>query len=185
MTCASKPGTTSSVWQCCAARTTLSTWAATHGPVKTFGTAGVCDTLLVGDAAVTGAFDVVSSRCHLTRNNVFALAAFEAAYRDGSSWLDELLASVARNVSVLERRLPEQIGLVPTEGTYLAWLDLRQLGLDVPEIPRWPASSAGLALSPGHWCGREGAGFARMSIAAPVDIIERAAGQLAAAVARG
>ena len=159
-------------------------WAATHGPIKTFGLAGVCDTLLVGKAAVVDAFDEVSSRFHLTRNNVFGLAAFEVAYRDGSSWLDQLLLLVARNVSILEQRLPEQIELIATEGTYLAWLDLRPLGLDVPEIPRWLASSAGLALSAGHWFGREGAGFARMSIAAPADIIERAADQLAAAVAR-
>lgn len=157
-------------------------WAATHGPLKTFGLAGVCDTLLVGNAAVVDAFHEVSSQFHLTRNNVFGLVAFETAYRHGASWLDELLESLARNISILEQRLPEQITLAATEGTYLAWLDLRQLGLEVPDLPRWLASSAGLALSPGHWFGREGAGFARMSIAEPADIIERAAEQLAAAV---
>ena len=38
---------------------------------------------------------------------------------------------------------------------------------DVPELAEWLASSAHLALSLGHWFGREGAGFARMTIAAP------------------
>ena len=74
--------------------------------------------------------------------------------------------------------------MLPHEGTYLAWLDLRELGLEVPEMPTWLGSSAGLALSPGHWFGREGAGFARMTIAAPSDTIGRAADQLATAVAR-
>ena len=54
-------------------------WAAAHGPIKTFGLAGVCDTLLItDDDEVTGKFQSTSSRLHLTRNNVFGLAAFEA-----------------------------------------------------------------------------------------------------------
>ena len=82
---------------------------------------------------------------------------------------------------MLQQGLPAEIELIAPEGTYLAWLDLRQLGLEVPAIPTWLASAAGLALSPGHWFGREGAGFARMTIAAPSDVIERAIAQLATA----
>jgi cystathionine beta-lyase len=70
------------------------------------------------------------------------------------------------------------------EGTYLAWLDFRALGMDVPKLAKWLPSSAGLALSPGHWFGREGAGFARMTIAAPSAQIEEAIDRLTAAVAR-
>lgn len=73
---------------------------------------------------------------------------------------------------------------MPLEGTYLAWLDLRELGLDVPEIPRWLAAEAGIAISPGHWFGREGAGFARMTIAMPTETITQAATQIRDAVAR-
>ena len=159
-------------------------WAATHGPIKSFGLAGVCDTLLITDQAdVAEKFEALSSQLHLTRNNVFGLAAFEAAYDGCEAWLDDLLALISRNVDVLKEHLPEQIRLVEPEGTYLAWLDLRNLGLAVEEIPKWLASSAGLALSPGHWFGREGAGFARMTIAAPTDIVERAAYNHSAAAA--
>ncbi len=62
---------------------------------------------------------------------------------------------------------------MPQQATYLAWLDFRALGLDVPELARWLAES-GLALSPGHWFGREGAGFARMSIAVEPAAIDEA-----------
>lgn len=164
---------------------TRTRWAATHGPIKTFGLAGVCDTLLIMESdAVADRFDAVSSRFHLTRNNVFGMAAFETAYRDGAGWLDGFLGVVAENVAVIERGLPDQIRLVTPEGTYLAWLDLTGLGLEVPEIPGWLASSAGLALSPGHWFGREGAGFARMTIAAPTATIENAVDRLASAASR-
>jgi cystathionine beta-lyase len=158
-------------------------WAATHGPIKTFGLAGVCDTLLLTDDTQAGErFERRSSQFHLTRNNVFAIEAFETAYREGADWLDDFLSLVSTNVAVLADGLPDRIRLVVPEGTYLAWLDLTDLELDVADLPRWLAEAAGLALSPGHWFGREGAGFARMTIASPTATIERAAEQLASAV---
>ncbi len=157
-------------------------WAALHGPIKTFGLAGVCDTLLLTDnEEVSQRFRKESSRLHLTRNNVFALAAFETVYRCGGEWLDGLLQLVADNVELLASNLPEPIRVVRPQATYLAWLDMRGLGLEVPELARWLAA-AGLALSPGHWFGRDGAGFARMTIATPRTLIDAAIGRLAAAV---
>lgn len=175
------PGNTFIPFARAAAGTGVS-WAATHGPIKTFGLAGVCDTLLVTDnSQVAETFRKQSSRLHLTRNNVFSLAAFDAAYREGGPWLDDLLRKVAGNVEELAQQLPDAVGLVVPEATYLAWLDFRTLELEVPELARWLAG-AGVAFSPGHWFGREGAGFARMSIAAPREMITEAAVRLAAAV---
>ena len=159
-------------------------WAATHGPIKTFGVAGVCDTLLVtDDEQATKLFRSRSSQLHLTRNNVFGIAAFEAGYRTGGPWLDDLLALVTANIELLRDRLPRGIELVEPEGTYLAWLDFRRLDMDVPKLARWLANSAHLALSPGHWFGREGAGFARMTIATSSDQIEEAIDRLTQATA--
>ncbi len=158
-------------------------WAALHGPIKTFGLAGVCDTLVVTDHGdLTDRFESVSSRLHLTRNNVFGLAAAQAAYLEGADWVDAVLALTATNVAMLQEGLPAPLRLIDLEGTYLAWLDLRGLGLEVPELATWLSESARLALSPGHWFGREGAGFARMTIAAPTDQIEEAVARLHTAV---
>ncbi|HZJ47912.1 MAG TPA: aminotransferase class I/II-fold pyridoxal phosphate-dependent enzyme, partial [Acidimicrobiia bacterium] len=64
-----------------AAADTDVSWAATHGPIKTFGLAGVCDSLLVtDDEGVSKRFRSRMSHVHANRNNVFGLAAFEAAY---------------------------------------------------------------------------------------------------------
>jgi len=158
-------------------------WAAAHGPIKTFGLAGVCDTLLVTeDEAVSKLFRTRSSQLHLTRNNVFGMVAFEAGYRTGADWLDQLLDLVAANVALLRDGLPPGIKLVEPEGTYLAWLDFRELNMDVPELARWLGKSAHLALSPGHWFGRQGAGFARMTVATPAAQIEDAIVRLTDAV---
>jgi cystathionine beta-lyase len=160
-------------------------WAATHGPIKTFGLAGVCDTLLVTDQSqVAESFETRSSQLHLTRNNVFAIAAFEAAYRGGGAWVDDLLALTAANVAVLAAGLPDEITLIDPEGTYLAWLDFRALDIEVADLGPWLAQSAGVAVSPGHWFGREGAGFARLTIATPTETIERVVDQLASATRR-
>jgi bifunctional pyridoxal-dependent enzyme with beta-cystathionase and maltose regulon repressor activities len=161
-----------------AAKGTDVTWAATHGPIKTFGLAGICDTLLITDSDhVAGRFKAVSNRLHLTRNNVFATAAFETAYREGGEWLDGLLNLITSNVARLNEGLTGAIRALPQQATYLSWLDCRQLGLDVPELAKWLAAS-GLAVSPGHWFGREGAGFARMSIAADPTVIDDAISRL-------
>lgn len=158
-------------------------WAALHGPIKTFGLAGVCDSLAVtDDEHAATRFAARSAQLHLTRNNVFGLAAFEAAYRTGGPWLDELLGLLATNSALLDAELPVGIDLVAREGTYLAWLDCRGLGMDVPALANWLATEARLGLSPGHWFGREGAGFARMTIAAPTERIQDAIERLGNAV---
>jgi cystathionine beta-lyase len=158
-------------------------WVATHGPIKTFGLAGVCDSLIVSDdEEIIDIFGRKSSQLHLSRNNVFGVAAFEAAYTSGGPWLEDFLDLVAANVELLLDGLPDGIDLVRPDGTYLAWLDFRELGMDVPELADWLPSKAHLALSPGHWFGREGAGFARMTIAAPTDVIADAIERLTSAV---
>ena len=161
-----------------AAKGTGVTWAATHGPIKTFGLAGICDTLLITDSDnLAGRFKAVGNRLHLTRNNVFATAAFETAYREGGEWLDGLLNLITSNIARLNEGLTGAVKALPQQATYLAWLDFRRLGLGVPELAGWLAAS-GLALSPGHWFGREGAGFARMSIAVAPAVIDDAVGRL-------
>jgi cystathionine beta-lyase len=110
------------------------------------------------------------------------MEAFVAAYNGGAGWVDELLSLVSANVALLADGLPDNIRLVVPEGTYLAWLDLTVLGIDVAGLPSWLAAAAGVALSPGHWFGREGAGFARMTIASSNVTIERAVGQLVSAI---
>ena len=166
-----------------AARGTDAHWIALHGAIKTFGLAGVADTLIVTeDDEFTAEFKATSSRLHLTRNNVFALAAIEAAYEQGEPWLDTMLEQVSRNAQVLTNGLPDPVRIVQPQGTYLAWIDFRGLGMDVPELSQWLPQQAHLALSPGHWFGREGAGFARMSIAVESAVIDEAIQRITTAV---
>ncbi len=79
----------------------------------------------------------------------FALTAAEAAYRDGGEWRAGLLDYLRANRDALEAfvaaELP-RVHMAHVEATYLAWLDVRDLGL---EDPAAACRSAGVALSAG------------------------------------
>lgn len=107
-----------------------------------------------------------------------------AAYESGGPWLAEVLDYLDGNRrllgDLLAERLP-QVGYVPPEGTYLAWLDCRRLDLgDHPA--EFLLERAGVALTDGPACGRAGAGFARLNLATPRPILERKVAQLADAL---
>ena len=79
----------------------------------------------------------------------FAVTAAEAAYRDGGEWHAALLDYLRGNRDALEAfvaaELP-RVRMTHVEATYLAWLDVRELGL---EDPAAACRSAGVALSAG------------------------------------
>ena len=83
----------------------------------------------------------------------------------------------------MQNNIP-QVSLIEPEGTFLAWLDFRELDLGAKVLARFLAEEARIALSPGHWYGREGAGFARMTIGCPRKTVQLALDNLAAAVKR-
>jgi cystathionine beta-lyase len=156
-------------------------------PAKTFNMAGMVDAMAVIPSEETRLqFRDFCHRYQTNKVNVFATAATEAAYREGAEWLDALLAYIQGNVALMTRYLaasPLGVSLIEPEGTFLAWLDFRELGLDAKALARFLAQEAGLALSPGYWFGREGAGFARMTIGCPRETLQKALDNLATAVA--
>jgi cystathionine beta-lyase len=109
-----------------------------------------------------------------------------AAYESGGPWLEEVRDHLDGNRSLLARLLAEHIpemGYPPPEGTYLAWLDGRALGLgDHPA--EFFLEQAAVALTDGPESGQVGAGFMRYNFATPRPIIERTVEQMAAALRR-
>jgi cystathionine beta-lyase len=124
--------------------------------------------------------------------------AHTAAFRDGGEWLDQLLAGLTDNRTLLgdllAKHLPA-IGYIPPEGTYLAWLDCNPLNLDTGRIPDGPGivtelagparyflDHARVALSSGHVFGTGGAGHVRLNFATHPDILTAALGRMAHAL---
>ncbi len=161
--------------------------AACLSPAKTFNVAGMVDALVaIPNEDHRAAFRAFARRFRINKTNVFTVAAIEAAYRDGAAWLDEVLAYVRGNADLVRSHLASHdlgVSMIEPDGTFLSWLDFRALGMDAKELERFLAREAGLALAQGYWFGREGAGFARMTIGCPRATVQRAMERLSAAVA--
>jgi cysteine-S-conjugate beta-lyase len=109
--------------------------------------------------------------------------AHAAALTGGGAWLDDLLASLARNVALLDGLLAEHLPQVryrPNQGTYLAWLDCRGLGLGGDPAGVF-LERGRVALVPGPGFGTGGAGFVRLNLATSPEILTDAVRRMAAA----
>ncbi len=155
-------------------------------PIKSFNLAGVANSMVViSDDEKRKRFKDWYDRLQVNKNNVFSNAAMLAAYTDGASWLDQVIDYLTLNIETLQNFLQQKIPLVKLvepEGTYLLWLDFRELGLDPKQLQAFLVEEAHIASNPGHWFGREGVGFARINIACPRSILITALEQLEIAV---
>lgn len=112
------------------------------------------------------------------------LFAATAAYDEGEAWLDDVLAYLDANRLLLSQLLAErlpQVRFTPPEGTYLAWLDCRRLGLE-GSAGAFFLDRAGVALVDGPECGAPGAGHVRLNFATPRPMLETIVDRLASAV---
>jgi cystathionine beta-lyase len=155
-------------------------------PSKTFNVPGLnLSALIIPDATQRQALTKVFERMHVSAANPFSMVAFEAAYQHGDAWLDALLSYLQQTrdyvVSYVSEHLHQVHAIVP-EGTYLVWLDCRELGWNDAALKQFFIQQAGVGLSPGRLFGEAGSGFMRMNIAAPRSLITTALQRMAAAL---
>ncbi|MHC2995301.1 MAG: pyridoxal phosphate-dependent aminotransferase [Candidatus Atribacteria bacterium] len=145
-------------------------------PSKTFNLAGLqTSTIIIPNKKYYKIYDNILNSLALNENNVFGLVALEAAYRYGEEWLIQLLSYLNKNLKFLmkyfEERIPK-IKVIKPEGTYLVWLDCRQLGFSAKDLNDFMIKKAKIALDDGYWFGVEGEGFMRINIACPRSFLE-------------
>jgi cystathionine beta-lyase len=110
-----------------------------------------------------------------------------AAYRHGRLWLGDVLAYLEENRRLLGELLAEHLPSVrhvSPEGTFLGWLDCRDLGFPETIPARFFLEEAAVALVDGAECGSAGGGFVRINFATSQEILTQMVMQLAEAVAR-
>ena len=72
--------------------------------------------------------------------------------------------------------------LIPIEGTYLAWVDCRDLGLDGEALNSVMMKDARVYLDKGHIFGPEGEGFLRVNVACRRQTLEQALSRIERAI---
>ncbi len=106
--------------------------------------------------------------------NAFATGAAIAAFTKGAAWLDALRAYIHENketaVQYAAEHIP-QLKIVPSEATYLLWLDIGALTEDSAQAARFIRERTGLYLSEGSQFGGNGARFLRMNTACPRHVL--------------
>ena len=137
-------------------------------PAKSFNIAACCSAFsIISDANRRAILQAENSRLTVNKNNAFASAAMEAAYRYGGPWLDAARAYIDGNLSLVRSRLSQlsNVDMIEPEGTFLVWLDFRKLGLPPEQLTLFLRQRAKWAITRGPAFGDEGIGFGRLNIA--------------------
>lgn len=102
--------------------------------------------------------------------NNFATVAAVAAFTEGEEWLDELRTYLAENKKFVREFIGTNIPkmkVVPSEATYLLWLDCSEITDDAEVLVKFIRKTTGLFLTEGIEYGKPGKKFIRMNVACP------------------
>ena len=111
-----------------------------------------------------------------------------AAYRAGGGWLADVVGYLDGSRALLAGLLADQlpaIGYRPPEGTYLAWLDCRDLCRDLgieASSAEFFLAKARVLLTDGAACGDAGRGHVRLNFATPRPVLAEIVRRMAEAV---
>lgn len=114
-------------------------------------------------------------------SSLFGAVAARAAYEQAEPWLTDLIPYLHENFTGLKQQVESGIPGVRVfdlEATYLPWIDFRPLGMAPEAVAAAVEKKAGLALDHGDWFGENGAGFERINIACPRNLLEKAVDKL-------
>lgn len=151
-------------------------------PSKTWNIAGLGYAFaVIPDDSVRRRFNAAKGHT-LTEINALSYYAAEAAYRDGESWRQELLAYLRINRDTLVdfiQDLNPKLSIITPEATYLGWIDARGLAVDNPA--NYFETKAGLFLSDGNFFGWSG--YVRFNFGCPKSRMLEGLEKMKAAVA--
>ena len=156
-------------------------------PSKSFNMPGLgLSALVIPDKTRRQAMKAVFQQMHLPQCNPFSVAGFEAGYRHGGAWLDELMVYLQGNRDYLYQAVRDRLPGIRTErpeGSYLMWLDCRDLGLDDAGLKRFFVQEARVGMNPGLTFGQPGSGFMRLNIGCPRATLETVVARIERALA--
>lgn len=138
-------------------------------PSKTFSVAGLqLANTIIPDETMRKQYVKRSKADGYSNPSLFGYHATIAAYTKGEAWVDAMLSYVRGNFEWLDQWLRvhiPQVHMLPAQGTYLALLDFRSLGLNDAQLLQLVRGEAMVILNEGPFFGVGGSGFMRMNLA--------------------
>lgn len=107
--------------------------------------------------------------------NPFGLVAQVAAYNECADWLDEVNAYIYDNYRFLREFLRTELPMLQlheTEGTYLAWVNIKALGMPAAQFCHELAQQAHVLFNPSEMYGGEG--YVRINLATSREVLREA-----------
>lgn len=155
-------------------------------PTKTFNLAGLqTAAVCVPDPYIRHKVNRGLNTDEVAEPNAFAIPAAIAAFTKGDPWLDALREYLYENKKAvgvfLKERLP-MLKLVPSEATYLLWIDCGKLCEDAQNLQSFLRKEAGLYVSSGAQYGQTGKSFLRLNIACPKSTLAKGLERLAGGI---
>ncbi|NKB35985.1 MAG: putative C-S lyase [Gammaproteobacteria bacterium] len=143
-------------------------------PSKTFNLAGfLFANVIIPDEKLRRLW----KRKHYLFENPLSLAAAQAAYEEGGSWLSELSTYLDNNFEfvkkTLAKQLPKAVFKVP-EATYFAWLDMRAYFPEKENLTYYFAKHTGVIIEGGNMFVADAEGFMRINLACPQSVLKQA-----------
>ena len=124
---------------------------------------------IIPDAGMRRRFQAAKN-CFVAETSPLGFAATEAAYREGEAWREALCVYLRGNRDLIVAHLAEhaaEVKMPHMEATYLAWFDVRALGLQNPVAH---FEQYGLGLSNGADFGAPG--FVRLNFGCPRRVLQ-------------
>jgi cystathionine beta-lyase len=154
-------------------------------PSKTFNLAGLqMSNLFIPNDALRRKFKHAYDLAGLSQKPILGLVACKAAYKDGGEWYGQLVSYLDETLTFMSEFADRTPGLKirKPEGTYLVWLDFRELSLTDAALDDLLINKAKVWINSGHTFGAGGSGFMRLNAAAPRSVVETALKRIAAAI---
>ncbi|NMB42895.1 MAG: pyridoxal phosphate-dependent aminotransferase [Clostridiales bacterium] len=142
---------------------------------KTFNLAGLAtSSIIISNEKLRDRFVHEVNRSHYRAGNIFGFEATKIAYNECEKWLDKLLELVYSNQKMVNEFFSVKFPKIKapiSEGTYLQWLDFRELGMNNQELEEFLHKNQ-FFTDEGYIFGKEGNGFERINVALPQDALK-------------
>lgn len=153
---------------------------------KTFNLAGLMfSNLFVFNKQMRDKIENEMTKCGMHCISYFGRAAGIAAFNECDSWVDELVKYIDGNFNLcydfISNNIPE-LKCIKAQGTYVLWLDCRELGLNDKQLTDFFMDEAKMPVNGGAMFGTGGEGFVRINIAVPKEELKKALMRLSNAV---
>ncbi|WP_353893218.1 MalY/PatB family protein [Proteinivorax hydrogeniformans] len=154
-------------------------------PSKTFNLAGLqTANIIVPGENLRKIVGEKFSKVYNSFPNTMGIEATKAVYKYGDSWLDELLDYVERNIDYLQEYIEDkmpQIKLIRPQGTYLVWLDMKEVDTKGLSAFEFTLQNAKVVAEPGEKYGGPSSSI-RLNLACHKKTLEKALKQLSSAL---